>query len=91
MGPSAPSFPLAHLNFSFDIERVFIIFGGAAPAAYGGSQARGQIRAVATSLCHSHSNVGSEPHVPPTLQVTVMLDPQPAEQGQGLYPHPHGY
>ena len=33
---------------------------GAAPAAYGGSQARGLIRAVATGLYHSHSNAGSE-------------------------------
>jgi len=30
----------------------------AAPAAYGGSQARGQIGAVATGLHHSHSNAG---------------------------------
>ena len=29
--------------------------------AYGSSQARGQIGALATGLCHSHSNVGSEP------------------------------
>ena len=31
----------------------------AAPLAYGSSQARGQIRAVVTSLHHSHSNTGS--------------------------------
>ena len=31
-------------------------------SAYGGSQARGQIRAVAAGLCHSHSNTRSEPH-----------------------------
>ena len=35
----------------------------AVPAAYGGSQARGLIGAVATSLRQSHSNVGSEPHL----------------------------
>jgi len=29
--------------------------------AYGGSQARGLIRATAAGLCHSHSNAGSEP------------------------------
>jgi len=28
----------------------------AAPAAYGSSQARGQIGAAAAGLCHSHSN-----------------------------------
>ena len=38
-------------------------FSGAAPAAYGGSQARGLIGTVATSLCQSHSNAGSEPHL----------------------------
>ena len=32
----------------------------ATPAACGSSQARGQIRAVATILCHSHSNTGSK-------------------------------
>ena len=34
----------------------------ATPTAYGSSQARGQIVAVAASLHHSHSNAGSEPH-----------------------------
>ena len=34
----------------------------AAPAACGGSQARGQIRAVVTSLCQSHSSAGSLTH-----------------------------
>ena len=34
-------------------------FSRATPAAYGGSQARGQIGAVVASLCQSHSNVGS--------------------------------
>ena len=35
----------------------------AAPAARGGSQARGRIGAVAAGLRHSHSNSGSEPHL----------------------------
>ena len=39
-----------HLNFFF----LFAI-SWAAPTAYGGPQARGQIRAVATGLHHSHS------------------------------------
>ena len=34
-------------------------FFRAAPTAYGGSQARAPIGAVAASLHHSHSNVGS--------------------------------
>ena len=37
----------------------FLSFSRAAPAAHGGSQARGGIRAVASSLRQSHSNVGS--------------------------------
>ena len=46
----------------------------ATPTAYGSSQARGQIRAIAISLHHSHSNSGSEPRLRPTLQLTAMLD-----------------
>ena len=38
---------------------LFYFIFRAAPAADGGSQARGQIRAMATSLYHSHSNAGS--------------------------------
>ena len=46
----------------------------AAPAAYGGSQARGRIRAVATVLRQSHSNLGSEPRLQPTPQLTATPD-----------------
>ena len=49
---------------------VFLPFSWAAPAAYGDSQARGRIRAVATGLCHSHSNARAEPHLQPTPQLT---------------------
>ena len=38
----------------------------AAPEAYGGSQARGGIRATAASLHHSHSHMGSKPYLWPT-------------------------
>ena len=43
----------------------FFFFGlfRAAPVAYGGSQARGPIGAVAAGLHHSHSNSGSELHL----------------------------
>ena len=41
---------------------VFLPFLWAAPAAYVGSQARGQIGAVAAGLHHSHSNAGSLTH-----------------------------
>ena len=48
----------------------------AAPSAYGGSsQARGLIGAVATGLCHSHSNGGSEPRLRPIPQLTATPDP----------------
>ena len=39
---------------------IFVCVFSAAPAAYGGSQARGGIGPVATGLCHSHSNARSE-------------------------------
>ena len=51
------------------------VFSYAAPAAYGGSQARGLIGAVAAGLHHSHSNAGSKPRLWPTPQLTAMLDP----------------
>ena len=51
----------------------FCIFR-AAPVAYAGSQARGPIGAVATGLCHSHTNEGSEPHLQPTPQLTTTPD-----------------
>ena len=35
----------------------------------------GQIGATAASLCHSHSNTGSEPHLRPTPQLRATLDP----------------
>ena len=44
--------------------RLVLFFGGGpAPAAHGGSQARGQMGAVAAGLHHSHNNLGSEPHL----------------------------
>ena len=46
-----------------------------APVAYGGSQTRGRIGAVAASLHQSHSNAGSEPRLQPTPQLTATLDP----------------
>ena len=47
----------------------------AAPAAYGGSQARGWTGATAAGLHHSHSNVGSELNLWPTPQLTAKPDP----------------
>ena len=54
---------------------VFCLFFRAAPTAYEGSQARGRIGAVATSLHQSHSNVGSELHLQPTPQFMATPDP----------------
>ena len=71
------------MNFFFPLR--------ATPEAYGGSQASGRIRAEAASLHHSHSNVGSEPHMQPTPQLMATSDPQPPERGQGLNLHPYGY
>ena len=53
---------------------VFLLFLWAAPVAYGDSQARGRIGAIATSLCQSHSNVGSEPRLQPTPQLMATPD-----------------
>ena len=55
-----------------------------------GSQARGQIRAIATGLHLSHSNTRSELHLQPTQQLKAMPDPYPTEQGQASNLHPHG-
>ena len=55
----------------------FFVFGlfRAAPMAYGGSQARGRIGAVAASLHQSHSDARSELRLQPTPQLMAMPDP----------------
>ena len=40
---------------------VYFLSFWATPVAYGGSQVRGRIRAIAAGLHNSHSNAGSEP------------------------------
>ena len=54
----------------------------ATPITYGGSQARGRIKAVAAALCRSHSNARFEPHLWPTPQLMAMLNPlnEPRDQ-----------
>ena len=71
--------------FLLQISLLSFFFGlfRAAPMAYGGSQARGQIGAVAASLHQSHSTMGYEMGLQPTAQLTATLDPLPTEQGQG--------
>ena len=51
------------------------VFFRATPAAYGGSKARGSIRAVAAGLCQSHSSAGSKPCLQPTPQLMATPDP----------------
>ena len=69
-------FTMIHLNsLYYFFNFVFLLFLWAASVAYGGSQARGLIGAVAAGLHQSHSNTGSEPHLQPTPQLTAMPDP----------------
>ena len=67
--------PLYHSGNSNLILFCFVLFFRAAPAVYGGSQARGQIEATAAGPHHSQSNAGSEPCLWPTQQPTAMPDP----------------
>ena len=53
----------------------FFFLFRATPAAYRSTQARCQIGAVAAGLSHSHSNMGSKPHLQATPQLTAMPDP----------------
>ena len=59
--------------------------------ARGNSQARGQIGAVATGLCHSQGNMGSEPGLQLTPQLVAMLDPLTHRARPGITLHPQGY
>ena len=54
-------------------EFILFAFSRAAPAAHGGSQARGLTGAVAAGLHHSHTR--SELCLPPTPQLAAMSDP----------------
>ena len=60
---------------------------------YESSWVRGQIRAAAANLHHSHKNArsGSEPHLQPIPQFEATPDLYPTKQGQGSNPPPHGY
>ena len=72
-GPTEPGSATLPSEFFFFFFCLFAI-SWAAPAAYGGSQARGRIGAVATGLRQSHSNAGSEPRLQPTPQLTATPD-----------------
>ena len=51
------------LSFVYFLFVCLFAFPRAAPAAYGGSQARGRIGAAAASPCHSQSIASSDPHL----------------------------
>ena len=61
--------------FCFGLFWLFVVvvvcFFRIASMAYGGSQAWVPIGTVAADLHHSHSNVGSEPHLQPTPQLAA--------------------
>ena len=68
-----------HPPLAFVVCILFFFFGlfaisWVASTAYGGSQARGLIGAVAAGLHQSHSNAGSELCLQPTPQLTATLD-----------------
>ena len=59
--------------------------------AYVSYQARGQIGAVAASLCHNHKDAGSEPELWPTPQLLATQIPDPLSEARDGILRPHGY
>ena len=53
----------------------FFLLFRAIPTTYGGSQARGPIRAIVPSLRHSYDIARSEPHLQPTPQLRATPEP----------------
>ena len=80
-GPGSRSFFHGYFlrGFSYFVSFLFLfcflLLFRASPAAYGGSQARGQIGATAAGLGHSHSNAESKQSLRPTPQLKATLDP----------------
>ena len=70
--------PISTVSLTYFIipgaHHFFWSFLRATPTAYGSSQAEGWIWAEAASLHHSHSNMGSKPHLRPTPQFMAMPD-----------------
>ena len=75
MGTHGPSYQYYEEEVTVFFFFCLFAISGAAPAAYGGSQARGRIGAIAAGLCQSHSKVGSELCLQPTPQLTTTPDP----------------
>ena len=55
--------------------KIFFFLFTATPAACGSSRARGEIGAAAAGLHHSHSNMGSQLHLRPAVQLVATPDP----------------
>ena len=55
-------------------KKFFFCLFRVASVAYGGSQARGPIGAVASGVHQGHSNSGSKPHLQPIPQPTATPD-----------------
>ena len=70
------------LILSLLIFTVSYLYSGT--CSYGRCWVRGWIGAVAGSLHHNHSNVGSEPHLWPIPQITAMPGLWPAEPQRKL-------
>ena len=74
------------LDHMITLFNFFCLLFRATSMAYGGSQARSQIGAVAASLHHSHSNPGSKPYLQstPQLMATLVLNPLTEARDQNL-------
>ena len=75
---------LFHMFILFIYLFIYYLFvlSRAAPASYAVSQSRGLIGSVATSLCQSHSNTRSEPHLQPTPQLMAVLILNPLSEAK---------
>ena len=61
--------------FFFNYHFFFFFLFRATPVAYRSFRAKGQIRAAAADLCHSHSHAGSKLHLQPTPQLAATPNP----------------
>ena len=78
MGTSLVLNPQSHNGNSqrfFFFFFFFFVFFRSTPVAYGSSQARGPVGAVAANLHHSHRKVGSKLHLCPAPQLVATPDP----------------
>ena len=65
---------MLYWNWNYQVNSFFFFLFRPIPAAYGSSQARGQIGAASAGLHHSHSNARSEPGLQPIPQLMATLD-----------------